>query len=201
MKILYPHGEATAEEIEETLCFAIEGRKRVKDQILRIDATMADVKFGYSDQSGGWHAVTTLEEDEYPTYYAKLAAGGKDGEPSVQPGQPALDANGTPSASSPDEADPLYEGLRSFQENQRGVSYETFLLSHLRGCTQITITDPYIRLFHQARNLMELIAGLAKSKDPADEVFVSLITSPNDESPEKREKQAEFLGIGDCLNN
>ena len=193
MKILYPHGEATAEEIEETLRFAIEGRKRVKDQILRIDATMADVKFGYSDQSGGWHAVTTLEEDEYPTYYAKLTAGGEDGEASVQPGQPALDADGTPSASSPDEAAPLYEGLRSFQENQRGVSYETFLLPYLRGCAQITITDPYIRLFHQARNLMELIAGLAKSKDPADEVFVSLVTSPDDESPEKREKQAEFL--------
>ena len=49
MKILYPHGEATPEEIEEILRFAIEGRKRVKDQILRIDSTMADVKFGYLD--------------------------------------------------------------------------------------------------------------------------------------------------------
>ncbi len=52
MKILYPQGEATTEEIEEILRFAIEGRKRVKDQILRIDTTMADVKFGYSDQAG-----------------------------------------------------------------------------------------------------------------------------------------------------
>ena len=43
MKILYPHGEATPEEIEEILRFAIEGRKRVKDQILRIDSTMAHV--------------------------------------------------------------------------------------------------------------------------------------------------------------
>ena len=41
MKILYPDGEATREEIEEILRFAIEGRKRVKDQILRIDSTMA----------------------------------------------------------------------------------------------------------------------------------------------------------------
>ena len=52
MKILYPHGEATKEEIEEILRFAIEGRKRVKDQILRIDSTMADVKFGYLDKAG-----------------------------------------------------------------------------------------------------------------------------------------------------
>ncbi|NEE09745.1 ATP-dependent Lon protease, partial [Streptomyces sp. SID7499] len=69
MKILYPHGEAASEEIEEILRFAIEGRKRVKDQILRIDSTMADVKFGYLDRSGSWHPVSTLEEDEYPAYY------------------------------------------------------------------------------------------------------------------------------------
>ncbi len=69
MKILYPHGEATKEEIAEILRFAIEGRKRVKDQILRIDSTMAAVKFGYLDKAGEWHAVTTLEEDEYPTHY------------------------------------------------------------------------------------------------------------------------------------
>ena len=51
------------------LRFAIEGRKRVKDQILRIDSTMAEVKFGYLDKAGGWHTVTTLEEQEYPAYY------------------------------------------------------------------------------------------------------------------------------------
>jgi len=69
MKILYPHGEASSEEVEEILRFAIEGRKRVKDQILRIDTTMADVKFGYLDKTGMWHPVSTLEEDEYPEYY------------------------------------------------------------------------------------------------------------------------------------
>ena len=71
MKILYPHGEATAEEVEEVLRLAIEGRKRVKDQIVRIDTTMAAVDFGYTDRAGEWHAVTTLEEDEYPEYYRR----------------------------------------------------------------------------------------------------------------------------------
>src|SRR5690625_2220779 len=74
MKLLYPHEQATAEEVEEILRFAIEGRKRVKDQILRIDATMADVRFGYEPIGGGWKAVTTLEEDEFPTYYRSRRA-------------------------------------------------------------------------------------------------------------------------------
>lgn len=194
MKILYPHGEATVEEIKEILRFAIEGRKRVKDQILRIDATMADVKFGYSDSSGAWQAVATLEEDEYPAHYHQRARAGGETESSVQPGQPASDGESTvPSVTLAPETAILFEGHREFQENQRGVSYEKLLLPYLRDAKQITIADPYIRLFHQARNLMELIEAVAKAKDPADEVKVFLITAPNDESPEKRHKQGEFL--------
>jgi ATP-dependent Lon protease len=49
MKILFPHGGATNEEVEELLRFAIEGRKRVKDQLMRIDSTYAEVHFGYQD--------------------------------------------------------------------------------------------------------------------------------------------------------
>ena len=51
MKILFPHGEATKEEIEELLRFAIEGRKRVKDQLMRIDSTYGNVRFAYLDDS------------------------------------------------------------------------------------------------------------------------------------------------------
>lgn len=68
-QFLFPLGEATRDEKEEVLRLAIEGRKRVKDQIVRIDSTMAAVDFGYADREGEWHAVTTLEEDEYPGYY------------------------------------------------------------------------------------------------------------------------------------
>ena len=66
--------------------------------------------------------------------------------------------------------EPLFEGHREFQENQRGVSYETLLLPYLRGATEITIVDPYIRQFHQGRNLVDLLELLASAKDPADEI-------------------------------
>ena len=68
------------------------------------------------------------------------------------------------------------EGHREFQENQRGVSYETLLLPYLRGATDITIVDPYIRLPHQGRNLVDLLALLAAIKDAADEIAVTLVT-------------------------
>lgn len=193
MKILYPHGEATKEEIAEILRFAIEGRKRVKDQILRIDSTMADVKFGYLDKAGEWHSVTTLEEDEYPAYYHQTRRDeGAGEEPSGVAGGGVQVPDATPIETAP-EPEPLFEGHREFQENQRGVSYETVLLPYLRDATEITIVDPYVRQFHQARNLMELVEALAVVKDPADEVKLFLVTSENTHGPEKLQKQMEFL--------
>ena len=177
MKIVYPHGEATREEIEEILRFAIEGRKRVKDQILRIDSTTADVKFGYSDKAGVWHPVSTLEEDEYPAYYRGAPRADGESEPTgSEPAAPEAGETVDAVADAPVAPQPLFEGHREFQENQRGVSYDTLLLPYLRGATEITIVDPYIRLPHQGRNLVDLLALLAGAKDPADEIGVTLVT-------------------------
>jgi ATP-dependent Lon protease len=178
MKLLFPHGEATQEEIAETLRFAIEGRKRVKDQILRIDSTMADVKFGYSDIAGVWHTVSTLEEDEYPAYYHRRDAGTGGNSASDEQGEPSSTNTVVedPPAVAPLVAPALFEGHREFQENQRGISYDTILLPYLLGAGEITIVDPYIRLPHQGRNLVDLLALLAAAKDPADEIAVTLVT-------------------------
>jgi ATP-dependent Lon protease len=48
-------------------------------------------------------------------------------------------------------------------------------------------------MFHQARNLMELIDAIAQRKDTADEVTLNLITVENQETPEKRQWQLENL--------
>ena len=176
MKLIYPGGEATREEIEELLRFAVEGRKRVKDQILRIDTTMAAVNFGYSDKTGTWRGVTTLEEDEYPDYYqARRPETEHEAEPSAESELAQEEAN-VVAPVAPEVAAPLFEGHREFQENQRGVSYETLLMPYLRDATNITIVDPYIRLPHQGRNLVDLLALLAAAKDPADEIAVILVT-------------------------
>lgn len=200
MKILYPGGEATREEIEEILRFAIEGRKRVKDQILRLDSTMARVKFGYLDHGGIWHAVATLEEDEYPTYYhrGRTAEGNELDEPPTDIDPLSGGASSTPATRTHKPAEPepqpeLFQGHREFQEGQRGVSFDWLLVPYLRGASQIKIVDPYVRMFHQARNLMELVEGVARGKDPADEVTIKLVTVENQDGPEKVQRQLEHL--------
>ena len=197
MKLLYPHEQATAEQIEEILRFAIEGRKRVKDQILRIDTTMTAVNFGYSSLGGGWSAVTTLEEDEYPLYYHRGASVAHAGEASATPDAPmSSTALASPAPILVPESEPvqaeLFQGQRDFVENQRGISYETLLMPYLQGATEIELHDPYIRLGHQGRNLVELLAMIAAAKDPADEVIFNLFTVL-DEDPEYQPKQLRML--------
>lgn len=188
MKLLYPHEQATPEEIEEILRFAIEGRKRVKDQILRIDDTMVDVKFGYDSRTAGWTAVTTLEEDEYPSHYYR-------GRPVAPGAEPAADAP-TSATDRPISPEPvrgdLFQGQRDFLENQRGISYESLLLPYLQGATEIEFHDPYIRQPHQGRNLVELLALIAAAKDPADEVTFKLFTLLEDD-PEYQKRQLQML--------
>ena len=193
MKLLYPHEQATLEEIEEILRFAIEGRKRVKDQILRIDATMAGVKFGYDAVGGGWSAVTTLEEDEYPTHYHRGRPAMQATEDSTESGASPTPVEAPATISVPEPVPvELFVGHRDYAENQRGVSYETILLPYLRGATEIDLHDPYVRQPHQGRNLVELLALLASEKDPADEMTVNLFTVLDDD-PDYQLKQLRML--------
>jgi len=168
MKILFPEGNASSDEMEELLRFAIEGRKRVKDQLLRIDSTYGSVRFCYSDSTGKTKVVTTLEEEEYPHYYHKTVAEG-DEESGREAVQEPVKAPASPKA-------PLQEKHVTFQENQKGVSYDSLLGPYLEGAAKITVTDPYIRLFYQVRNFMEFLETIVKIKAREDEVEVHLVT-------------------------
>ena len=175
LKILYPHGGASAQEIEAMLKIAIEGRKRVKDQLLRIDTTYADVHFAYEDTTGKTYTVNTLEEDEYPHYYYKTVSDGADAG-ATAPTEESIAGQGSgPGESVPADSPPAEKHV-TYQENQHGVSYDMLFGPYLKGANRITITDPYIRLFYQMRNLMELLETIVKYKPDEDEVAVHLIT-------------------------
>lgn len=81
MKVLFPHGEASQDEIEMMSRFAIEGRKRVKDQLLRIDPTYSQVNFDYqSPAENDVTMVKTLEEKNLrPPLLQGLAGRGRNG--------------------------------------------------------------------------------------------------------------------------
>ena len=188
MKILFPQGGATPTDIEEILRYAIEGRQRIKDQLLRIDTTYPKVRFAYSNQSGKETVVTTLEEDEYTGAYHRAVAS----EPTdTRPSAPEAAAV---TAERPDpariETVPTETHI-AWAENKRGLTFDRLFGPYLKGAQQITITDPYIRLFHQVRNLMELMETVAKVKSDEDEVAVHLITAEDDFRNEQQKEQLQ----------
>lgn len=189
MKILFPQGGATETEVEEVLKFAMEGRKRVKDQLFRIDTTYADVDFSYSDKSGKEKPIATLEELEYPNYFHKTVSSDDTSLPEMDTQAQTTAGSPTAEAVNISEKQPT-EGHLTFAENQRGVSYDDLFTPYLKGAKHITITDPYIRLFFQARNLMELLETIVRSKAEEDEVVVSLVTV---EDEFKGDQQREFF--------
>ncbi len=80
-KLLFPHKEMTQEEAFELLNFAIEGRKRVKDQLYIIDETFRNepVSFTYVVRSNGKeHAPETLEKLNYATAKANVEEEGEE---------------------------------------------------------------------------------------------------------------------------
>lgn len=187
MKILFPHGGATKEEVEELLRLAVEGRKRVKDQLMRIDSTYGRVRFTYLGTDGQAKPVATLEEEEYPRHYHKtvdseqLPGDGKKHEEIVADHFP-LTTDHSPKAQH-----------LTFQENQKGLSFDTLFGPYLKGATTITVTDPYIRLFYQMRNFMELLETVVKHKARDEEVAVHLVTTEDEFKGEQQKGNFEKM--------
>lgn len=67
-KIIYPHGECSQEEAREILDFALEGRRRVKNQLVLMDDTFNEVDFSYTlKDEQDVTTVLTFEEKQYPS--------------------------------------------------------------------------------------------------------------------------------------
>lgn len=187
MKILFPHGEASEDEIDQLVRFATEGRKRVKDQLMRIDSTYSKVQFGYLGADGRPKSVTTLEEEEYADYYHKSIEDDENAE--IPKPEPSGDTPKHSSAFRPT----LKEKHLTYQENQKGVSFDALLGPYLRDATEITITDPYIRLFYQIRNLMELLETVVRYKGLDKEVAVHLVTIEDESRSEQQKGNLEKI--------
>jgi ATP-dependent Lon protease len=176
MKILFPHGGATKDEVEKILKVAMEGRKRVKDQLFRIDTTYEAVNFSYLDNDNKSIPIKTLEELEHPRYYSQAEETVTSGQVAIDPIDGSKAGKSQVEANSKLAAPAVEEKHITILENQRGVSYDSLFGPYLANAKHITVTDPYIRLYYQARNLMELLETIVNTKSEEDEVVVSLIT-------------------------
>jgi len=199
MKIIYPHKNCTKDEIKELLDFAIEGRRRVKNQLIRMDETFTEVDFSYYDLEDEKQIhVLTLEAKQYPALSGnvKVESDSKELEDSsknvvtVEVQKP-----------SNNEDDELASGRhRVYHENEKGVSYHKLFAAYLKGAENIKICDPYIRHFYQVKNLMEFLQMVLSIKPEGEEINLHLVTKYDDE-PKRYEVEEKLTQLQDSLEN
>jgi ATP-dependent Lon protease len=188
MKLLFPGGGATEDEIAEMLGLALESRKRVKDQLARIDSTYPATDFSYTRKSGQKVVTATLEEREFPDLYHRRQKAETAGIQDFDVSAPEPRQGSLPLVT-PVDQNSAVPGHRTFDENQKGISFERLFWPYLVGASRIVLTDPYIRMFHQLRNLMELIEMIAIKKPPEQELAFHLITGPDESDRTRQEAQ------------
>lgn len=194
LKVIFPAGGESAEDVEELLQLALESRKRVKDQLLRIDTTYPDVDFYYSASDGEKRRIQTVEEQEFPQFYHRKPPqdpGQQDAAETdvvdVEPGDTHSGPINTPKKPKPEE------GHHVFAENRKGVSYDKLFGPYTDGATRIVVTDPYIRYFYQIKNMMELVEMIIRRKAPEDQVAIHLVTGPHDGDIQKQRELLESI--------
>lgn len=189
-KIIYPHGECSKEQAKELLDFALEGRKRVKNQLIIMDETFNEVEFSYSSKGdSNTTSVITLEEKQYPA----LAK--------VQYKAPQKKIESTNTEPSIDKTEPKKELLSGkhivVEENEKSISYHKLFAEYLNGATEITILDPYVRHFYQVKNLMEFIQMVLNIKPEGEDIEIKLVTKYDDfreqESSDRFEQLKESI--------
>lgn len=221
MKIIYPHRESTKEEIEKLLTFSMEGRRRIKMEILRIDPTFDTVRFVYKDlETGKSKEVLTAEELKYPILtkgrlppFPESHASSEDIENQDLISSTLVNVTSGDQTSGEAASFKIIESSEhvsgstietapqpshfTIAENQTGISYRELFGPYLLGARTITIIDPYIRKQYQIRNLVEFMQVVLDNKQEGDEISVHLITDLGEFS--RSEIEESFRLIQDDL--
>lgn len=168
IKLLHPDGECTDDEFEQYLSYAIECRRRVKEQLnkRKADDEFAEIHLSYINTQGETIEVNCPESVGVAATLNPRAAGPPKPEveaaprlvdaPSAVPAMQTLDL-GSPVGQSPEpETRELTEKTFTIRYGDTGCSYRAVFGDYLVGAKKLVVEDPYIRREHQIRNFLQL---------------------------------------------
>ncbi len=190
MKILHPDGPPSDDEFFEYVGYAIECRRRVKEQMnkRKPDDEFALIDLSYFDASG--HEVVvhcpetkgiaaTLEPSR-----RRLSVAGNQApievSTSIDPVVSAEEgAAPTPPAAGEDADEELQEQHFTINYGDVGHTYDTIIGPYLRGAKGVVIEDPYIRAQHQIANFVRFCETVVKTPTVRR---IHLVTSTDDKT-------------------
>lgn len=211
VKMLHPGDDPSQEEMNEYLAYAIEGRRRVKEQLnkKKPDDEFASINLSYFDATGNLLTVYCPESREaaatqHPN--RRTTEAGEEEQPQAAAQASALsedapDQEGTETETAGPVEEPAPSAHEPKERHYRihygaiGFSYESIFGDYLPGCEEILVEDPYIRQHHQIINFLRFCETVVRISKPKR---IKLITK-FDTQFEKDEALPKLLSIVDSL--
>ena len=175
LKILHPADSPTDEEFHEYAAYAVECRRRVKEQMnkRKPDDEFAQIGLSFFDMGGNEVVIncpessgasatleparrrlrTKVEKAGSPVAMAPPPSAGRPAEapPPVEVSAPALEPEGRT------------ERHYTIAYGDTGHSYDTIFGPYLPGANSVVVEDPYIRMPHQVANFVRFCETVVKT--------------------------------------
>ena len=191
IKIIHPIGEPSQEHFDDIVAYAVEGRRRVKEQMnkRKPDDEFAAIDLSYFKADGEEVIVYCPEsKTSAATHNPRSEKDGESAEPI--PGAPETKAKEPivlVNKLVPKKVDVKY--------GDTGYGYDSFFGPYLVGAKEVMLEDPYIRKTYQIANFVRFCEMVAKIGDAEK---ISLVTN-FDNAHEKDEMEVAFTQIQDSL--
>lgn len=211
IKLLFPIGQPTDEEFDEIVEYAIEGRRRVKEQLnkRKPDEEYARINMSYINKDGkkvvvycpeSKYSIATQNPRRDPdvTVLTKANDETETSTESVSPATcvPSMVAEDrTAMQSTPVDNSPKEKTI-DVQYGDIGYSYDDLFADYLKGAKVVMLEEPYLSHGYQITNLVRFIELLVKIGDC--KVF-KLITKLGDTDEESAYIKDSLRGIKETL--
>ena len=187
LKILHPDNKVTDEQFDEYTRYAIECRRRVKEQMnkRKPDEEFAKINLSFFDHQGLEQVIYCPESKDAPaTQHPERKVLGAGDATSTQP----VNKNAgivperlptPPSAPSSNEA-VLEARDISIQSDAVGYSYQDIIEPYLQRANEVTLEDPYIRMSYQIRNFVRFCECAVRAQTVRK---IRLVTAVDENDP------------------
>jgi len=187
LKILHPDGPPSDEEFDEYTAYAIEGRRRVKEQMnkRKPDGEFARIQLSFFN-SQGKEIIVTCPESAHAPATQQPARRNLDGEvialspvPARTPPDEQARLDSMARVTVPGEVAPTAEERHyTIRYGDTGHTYDSIFGPYLPGAKRIVVEDPYIRLPHQIQNFVRLCETIVRLSNIK---HIELVTGYDDE--------------------
>lgn len=209
LKILHPDGPPTDAEFDQYVAYAVEGRRRVKEQMnkRKPDDEFARIDLSYTGLDGrevvvfcpeSRHAHATQQPVRRSLVSSpvepslSVAVSEPEPEPAPTPVEHAEPQVSLPAETVASPPPPVPEERHfTIFYGDTGYSYESILAPYLVGAQAVLVEDPYIRMNHQIQNFVRFCEAIVKLSSVKK---IRLVTGYDDQTQllEIQEKLSEL---------